>query len=231
MIPRNAKGKNFSWSPSAISDYILCPQQYAARRFYETLPYVETEAMRAGTVEHKHLEDRLRDKRPLPEGFTRGEKYCRAIEKSAQGGKLFTELQLAIDRDMRRVKWFDKSAYGRCQIDVLALKGANSFQGDWKTGNIKENSLQLKINACFVSLLYPEIEEFILRYIWLKHDAATGEVFTKSQIPSLWDEILGWVRRMEDAWQTETFPPRASGLCKNYCAVSSCRYCGKGGRG
>jgi len=229
MTPVNLRGKAFSWSPSAISDYVNCPMSYGAKRFYETIPYVETEAMRAGTEEHKALELRLQGK-TLPEGYTRGEKYCRVIESCAAGGQIFTEKQLAINRDMKFVKWFAKDAYGRCQIDVLALKGKNSFIGDWKSGSIRENSLQLKINACFVSLLYPELEQFNLRYIWLKHDAATGEVFKKAQIPELWEEIFGWIRRMEDAWATESFAPKPSGLCRAYCSVNNCPHCGKGGR-
>src|SRR3990167_2722690 len=114
MIPQNAGGKNFSWSPSAISDYINCPMSYGAKRFYETVPYVETEAMRQGTLEHKMLEERLQSKTPLPAGYTRGEKYCRVIESCAAGGQIFTEKQLAINRDMKFVKWFAKDAYGRC---------------------------------------------------------------------------------------------------------------------
>lgn len=228
MIPKNKKGKKFSWSPSAISDFITCPMQYGARRFYETLPYVETEEMKAGTVEHKHLEDRLKLKKPLPEGFTRGEKYCLALEKATYDGQLQLELELAIDRDMKFVKWLDKNAYGRCKIDVLAIVWPTATIVDWKTGRIKEDSLQLKINSCFVSLLHPAITKFNNRYVWLKHDTPTGEVFTKDQIPQLWDELFGWIHRMENAWQTETFEPRPSGLCRNWCNVTNCRYCGKG---
>jgi hypothetical protein len=189
--------------------------------------------MRAGTEEHKALELRLKEKQALPAGYARGEKYCRVIEACASGGQIFTEKQLAINRDMKFVKWFAKDAYGRCQIDVLALKGKNCFVGDWKSGNIRENSLQLKINACFVSLLHPELDQFNLRYIWLKHAATTtGEVFKKEQIPSLWEEIFSWVRRMETAWSTESFGPRPGGLCKAWCDVSNCPHCGKknGGR-
>ena len=226
MIPTNARGKAFSWSPSAIADYISCPTQYAARRFYETLPYVETEAMRAGTVEHKMLEDRLRDKKPLPAGLVRGEKYCSAIERSAHGGMIFAEMELAIDRNMKFVKWFSKEAYGRCKLDVLAMRGRNCSILDWKSGNIKENSLQLKINACFVSLRHAELEQFNTKYIWLKHDAVTGEVFKKEQIPQLWDEIFGWVRRLETSWETETFPPKRGGLCRSYCSNTKCPHCG-----
>jgi hypothetical protein len=229
VIPKNARGKNFSWSPSAIADYVTCPAQYGAKRFYETIPYVETEAMRAGTAEHKALELRLQGK-PLPASYARGEKYCRVIETCAAGGQIFTEKQLAINRDMKFVKWFAKDAYGRCQIDVLALKGKNCFVGDWKTGGIRENSLQLKINACFVSQLYPDLDQFNLRYIWLKHDAATGEVFKKEQIPSLWEEIFAWIRRMEDSWEREAFAPKPSGLCRAYCSATACPHCGKGGR-
>lgn len=230
--PKNAKGKPFSWSPSAVSDYINCPAQYAARRFYETLPYVETVQMKHGTTEHKHLELRLRDKTPLPEGFTRGEKYCRAFEQATADGLLIAEQELALTTDLASVGWFDKQAWGRCKIDVTTVKGAKVGCYDWKTGNIREDSLQLKINACFLSLQHPDAKEFVAKYIWLKHDTVTPRdgVFSKAQIPELWEEILGWVRQMEQAWRTETFQPRPSGLCKDWCAVTACPHCGKRAR-
>lgn len=225
MIPKNAKGKNFSFSPSAIADYISCPAQYAARRFYMTLPYVETPQMKAGTVEHAHLEARLKHKTPLPEGFTRGERFCRAIE--ASGGEVHAERELAINRDMKFVKWFAKDAFGRIKVDVTNYLPGKVWIGDWKTGNVKEDSLQLKINACFLSLEGRDISEYVTRYIWLRHDVTTGETFSAGQIPQLWDEVLGWVHRIERAWGTETFEPRKNGLCKNWCAHTACKFCGK----
>ena len=227
---KNAVGKNFSWSPSAISDYINCPTQYGAKRFYCTLPFVQTIQMKHGEVEHKHLEDRLLKKTPLPAGYIRGEKYCRILESS--GGTLFAEQELAIDENMKFVKWFDKTAYGRCKIDVSLRQDGKVSCYDWKTGNIKEDSLQLKINACFLALKHPEIETFVTKYIWLKHDAVTPKdgVFSKADIPAMWEEILSWVERMKNAWKAERFDPKPSGLCRGWCEVTSCAHCGKGGR-
>jgi hypothetical protein len=231
----NKKGKPFSWSPSAIGDFLTCPAQYAAKRFYVTLPYVESEAMRQGTIEHKHLEDRIAHKTPLPEGYTRGEKKCLALEKMvAGGGTLVAERELAITEDFKFVGWFDKNAWGRCKIDVTAITLPTIFVGDWKTGNVKEDLLQLKINACFLALEYPEAEEFITRFFWLKSNEVAPRDgsgnFKGTQIPELWEEILGILYRMKVAWQSEVFNPRPSGLCRNYCAVTSCLHCGKGGR-
>ena len=222
----NPNNKKFSWSPSAINDFQTCPRQYSARRFYETLPWVETEAMRAGTIEHKHLEDRLKKKTPLPDGFTRGEKYCLAFEKS---GIVKAEQKMAINKDLKPVGWFAKDAWGRCVIDVSVVSGTRLALYDWKTGNIRENSLQLKINACIASLVAKEIEEYVTRYIWLKHDAVTPHDgnFRIEEIPRLWEEILTVVGQMEDAWKTETFNPKPSGLCRNWCDVRSCEFCGK----
>jgi hypothetical protein len=223
----NKKNKAFSWSPSAISDYINCPRQYAARRFYCTLPWVETEAMRAGTIEHHHLEMRLKEKTPLPSGFARGEKYCKAFEDSE--GIIIAEQELAIDRNLKFVSWFAKTAWGRCKIDVTVLKTPVVAAYDWKTGNIREDSLQLKINSCFLSLKHQKAEEYVTRYIWLKHDAVTPKdgTYPASKIPELWAEIMSWVNRMEEAWETENFPPKPSGLCKRYCAVATCEFCGR----
>lgn len=230
--PVNAKGETFSWSPSAISDFQTCPLQYAHKRFYVTLPHVETEAMRQGTIEHKHLENRLKDKTPLPEGYTRGEKKCRSFEALATKGDLIAERELAISEDLQFVDWFDKKAWGRCKIDVTVVAPPRIIIGDWKTGKVKEDLIQLKINTCFLALEYPDIEEFAARYIWLKFNEVTPKDgsgdFTRDDIPRLWDEILGTAHRMEQAWTSENFPARSSGLCKDWCNVTSCTHCGKG---
>lgn len=224
-IPKNAKGKNFSFSPSAIADYISCPANYAAKRFYVTLPYVETAAMKAGTTEHHHLEMRLKNKTPLPPGFTRGERFCRVIE--ASGGQVYAERQLAISRDMKFTSWFAKDAWGRCTIDVSVLFPNKVNCLDWKTGSVKEDSLQLKINACFLSLEGRDLKEYVTRYIWLKHNVTTGETFQAAQVPALWDEVLSWTHRMEEAWRQERFPERKNGLCRNWCGNTACKFCGK----
>ena len=116
---KNPQGKSFTWSPSALGGYPTCPKQYAARYFYCTLPWVETAQMRAGTIEHKHLENRMREKTPLPEGYERGERFCRVIE---QAGEVKAEQKLAINRDLKIVGYFAKDVWGRCVIDVSAKK-------------------------------------------------------------------------------------------------------------
>jgi hypothetical protein len=229
----NKKGKPFTWSPSAINDFITCPMKYAAARFYFTTPYVESEAMRLGTMEHKFLEDRIALKKPLPDGYTRGEKFCLALEKAtANGGKLIAEREMAISRDMKLVGWFDKNAWGRCKIDVAAIVGDKCSAIDWKTGKPKDDMLQLKINICFLALAHPEINKFTGRYVWLKTGEMTPKgdegVFTREQIPDLWAEILGHTKRMEQAWRSEVFNARSSGLCRNWCDVTTCPHCGKG---
>ena len=182
--------------------------------------------MRAGTIEHKHLENRMREKTPLPEGYERGERFCRVIE---QAGEVKAEQKLAINRDLKIVGYFAKDVWGRCVIDVSSKKDSNIGIFDWKTGNIREDSLQLKINACFMSIVHPDVEKFITRYIWLKHDTVTPKdgKYTKEEIPKLWEEVLSIVERMENAWRTEEFSPRPSGLCRNYCDVTDCKFRGK----
>ena len=103
---------------------------------------------------------------------------------------------------------------------------------DFKTGAIKEDMLQLKINLWMLSLKYPEADEFAARFVWLKHNKLTptkgqGGEFTKSDMPAVEDEILELVGRMKKAWEVETFVPRASGLCRAHCPVTTCIHNGR----
>ena len=50
---------------------------------------------------------------------------------------------------------------------------------------------------------------------------AKGKPITKAEIPKVWQEFLPRVQRMEDAWASEHFPARPSGLCP-WCQVNDC---------
>ena len=69
MIHLNARGKPFSWSYSALSEFESCPARYAAKRFYCTTVEAETEQQIWGIRVHKAFEERVRDGKPFPEDF------------------------------------------------------------------------------------------------------------------------------------------------------------------
>ena len=216
----NKKGRPFSWSFSALDKYETCPAQYAALKFYCTTQETDNEANIWGSRVHKALEERVRDRKPLGEGMEGFEKWAAVVE--ATPGKKSFELQMALDRGLKPVEWFSRAAWLRVVVDVLNLHEARATLLDWKTGKVKQDRTQLALSSVVVSELHPEIEEFNCRFVWLKHDKATGEVYQKQDLKPIWEGIAARVERMEKSWATEEFPCNPSGLCRGWCPVGTC---------
>lgn len=218
----NKQGKRFTWSHTALNQFDTCPAQYAAQRYYCTTQQEDTEETIWGTRVHKGMEERIRDKKPLEEDLQPFEKWARVIEQA--DGEKFCEIQFAIDFYLNLVPWYDAKAWGRGVVDVLIYDEAKNKISvlDYKTGKLKDDPAQLKLFACFASLLYPQVEEFNCKYIWLKADTATGITLHKKELTKIWDETFKRVFRVQEAWEHEVFNCNPSGLCRGWCPVTEC---------
>jgi hypothetical protein len=229
----NAQGKPFTWSFSAMDQFIQCPRSYAAKRFYCTVKDEGSEATIWGSRVHKAIELRLRDGLTLPEEFAVYEPYCRSVEKMP--GLLKVEHQVAFDRNMRLVSWFAPTAWGRSVFDIFVDGDEKVTLIDWKTGKVKDNPMQLKLFAAVASLLCPDAEEYVTKFVWLKYQQTSGAVYQRAEIPAIWGEFMQKVSQMEKAWEYENFPCNPSGLCRKsrdgrgpFCPVRDCIHWGGG---
>lgn len=227
----NAKGKKFSWSYSALNDFEGCPRRYAASRFYCTVDFQETEAIRYGNRVHAAAEHTIKGvPHNDPEAYEPVKPYVERMLATPFIKE--AEVEIALRKSnltpggLQPCKWFDKDAWLRIKIDVVltdkATKTARLY--DFKTGGrIKDNDDQIRLNFAGLSMVRPYLQNFEGKYIWTKHKEVTGvRPATKDTIPDIWAEFLPRVRRMEVAWQHERFPMRSSGLC-GWCQVLDCK--------
>jgi len=230
--------KPFAWSYSALNDFETCPHGYAQKKVYKNFPdKMSAEGLR-GVEIHDALEKRLANKQPLPADMPY-EKWARVIEKSLRFDTdlVKCELEIALDRQFKQVSWFSKEAWCRGKVDVLVIKegGATGYVYDWKTGKVKDDQTQLKLFAAFLNRIYPDMQRFVTKFIWLKHDKVTpskieGDLIMREWIPDIWKEIMPRVIRMEEAYNAEVFPMKPNGLCGKYCPVISCPHNGRHGK-
>jgi len=222
--PVNKKGKPFSWSFTALTDYEGCPRRYSASRFYCTVPFTESAASIWGSRIHRAGELFLKG---IPhkdeEALLPVEPYCTAILRT--GHKVEAEVEVTLTRGMAPTSWFAKDAWFRAKLDVVVTKVKENSVSllDWKTGGkIKDAPDQLRLCAAALAVVRPYLKWFDGKYIWTQHKQVTGiEPISKIDIPKIWQEFLPRVARMEEAWRTERFDPRPSGLCP-YCSVNDC---------
>lgn len=220
--PLNKKGRPFAWSISALQDFEGCPFRYAQKSFYYTVAFQPTEATRWGERVHKAAEYDLQGKHVSDkEALKPVEKYTSVIK--ASGWRVDAERQICLTENFEPIDdWFSKDVWLRVKVDYTMYSGDTAISGDWKTGKIKDNNDQLILTAAALSVVEPSINNFEGRFIWLKDDVVSNPVVvTKEEIPQIWSGFLGRVRKMREAWETENFPKRPTGLC-GWCQVTNC---------
>lgn len=213
-----------AWSHTALNNFLTCPRQFYHLRVAKDVQDSKNEAALWGDRVHKAFEARLRDGTALPPELGIYEGYCAAIAKQAEGKTLLVEQQYAIDRNLQPCDWFSKEVWCRGIVDVLVVNGARAKVLDHKTGKRKPDFRQLKLFALLTFIHHPQVDTVDTAFSWIKERALDSEVFTRDQIPALWQEFLPDLQAYRTAFKTETWTPRESGLCRGWCPVKQCMF-------
>lgn len=226
FAPVAKKVKAFSWSYSKLKNYRTCPRRY--KRIDIDKAYSDgtvSPELEWGNRVHKAFEDRIGKGASFPADLAIYE--LAALRLLDVPGKKMVEQQLAITKDFTPCAWFGDDAWFRAKADYLAVNGKVALAIDYKTGKILEDSEQLALMADVVFAHYPEVEAIRCEYWWLKDDAVSREDFYRRNRRKLWEKVLPEVMTLQKAHKDDAFPPKRSGLCKNYCPVTECEHCGK----
>ena len=170
-----------------------------------------------GEQVHTAFEYRMLNGTPLPEGMQQWEPI--ASKLASIKGEKFCEHKFAIDSSFAPVPY--KEAWSRGIADLFVLDKTKAGVFDYKTGKRKP-SAQLSLYAGYIFSHYPEVETVATGFVWLKEKKLTKEVFTRENVSTIWQYFLPTVRKLEDAHANDKWPARPSGLCKGWCAVTSC---------
>lgn len=226
IIEPKKTAPNFAWSYSALTQFENCPFAFAQQKYYKTLKFIETEAIRDGNRKHTALELYLKGKGQAESEINAVKphlKYADAFKaQQAAGAVLHAEREITLTEQLKPTTWFAKDAWFRCKLDVNLLRGAAAFIYDWKTGKMKPDMTQLKISCAALAIVEPTIQTFTAKNIWLKDDKIdSGVVLQRSELRGVWGDILARVARMRAAWDSEVFQKKTSGLC-GWCDVTTC---------
>lgn len=231
-------------SPTSISTFNLCPRQYQAKYITKEVKFESTPATERGTRWHLHLEERLRDKKTLPEETAHFESLVRRLE--LMHGEKLVETMLAVNSEFKACDY--KVRYVGGKVDACVINHADCKMAifDYKTGKVKDSEdfrLQLKLYALAAFAQYPHIQHIRVAYIFLDHfqyspigeDGKKGLLFTRADVPILEDEIKRNIDRIKVATEKDEWIPNPNPLCKvsiknggkPWCQVKSCPFWGK----
>lgn len=218
--------KTPAWSHTSLTAFETCPKKYYHTRVKKDIPDPPGEAALWGQRVHKSLEERAKDNIPLPDYLSHCEPVIQQI--LSKDGQRLIEEQIALNRDLRPVGWFDKKAWCRGVVDIGVVNEKNAVLLDWKTGKRKPDNDQMKLFAAFSFAKFPWVKKITTAFVWLKENKTDKEVFDREKHESgIWQEVMPRVIRLEQAYVKDSWPAKPSGLCKNYCPVRSCEFCGK----
>lgn len=209
-----------------MTSFETCPRKHYHTKVAKDIPDPPGEAAMWGQAVHKHLEERAKSSKPLPDHL----KHCEPIVAKilSHDGKRLVEEQIALTRDLRPTTWFGKDVWCRGVVDIGIVNDKNAVILDWKTGKRKPDNDQMKLFAAFAFKQYAWIEKVTTAFVWLQENKTDKEVFVREEHEAgIWQEVMPRVIRMENAYAKDSWPAKPSGLCKKYCPVRSCEFYGK----
>lgn len=221
--------KPFTWSFSKLKNYETCPKRHYEVDLAKNFVEEDSGQLVWGNKVHTGMAARLGPKKvPLPADMSLFEPWAAKVEGGI--GVLYVEQKYAITKDFQKCDYFSPMVWYRGIGDVVRIADRVGLVLDWKTGKIKEDSVQLALTAQCLFSHYPELRKVRSVYAWLQEDAETSEVFDRADMAELWTGLLDRVWQLQNAYDTQAYPPKPGGLCKRYCPVISCPYHGKGAR-
>ena len=211
-----------AWSHTALDTFENCPKQFYETKVAKRWPTETTQAMTWGRDVHKAFENRLLYSTPLPADLSMHEGFLASFQ--AQPGELAGEERIALNTRLQPCGYFDKDVWYRGQVDARKRGATTSHILDHKTGKVKNDFTQLKGFAMHEFLTQPQIQEVRVEFYWTQIRGASGETYTRAQLPDLLRHFAPKLHRFADAFRTNTFPPKQSGLCNGWCPVTTCEF-------
>lgn len=221
------QGKAVPWSYSSLQAFETCPRRFYLTRISKVVKESQTAATSHGNEVHKALEEAVAGKRALAEKY---QQYQPLVDRvRAVKGKRLLEYKFALNSALREVDYWAPDVWVRGVLDVGVVRDDSAIIIDWKTGKRKLDGDQMRLFALAGFSLWPFVNKINTAYAWLPSNQLDREMFTRDEAQQIHQEFAIRVHRMENAQLSNEWPPRPSGLCREYCPVgrSLCEHCGK----
>ena len=215
------------WSFSKIKAFEHCPKQFYHMKIVRDYVESETEAMLYGTAFHTAAEEYIRDNKPMPLQF--GYAVAALDRLRAKQGNKLCEYKLGLTKDLEPCGFSDEDVWFRGIADLIILDEDVAWIVDYKTGKSARyaDKGQLELMALVVFKHFPQVETVKAGLLFVVSKNLIKDVYTKEQVPALWEKWLADYSKMEQAFKNDVWNPKPSGLCRRHCAVVECAHNGR----
>lgn len=213
---------NFTWSFSALKEYVNCPRQYQELKVLKRYEKKATEQMLYGTVVHKACEDYVAEGKPLEKNYQRFKPVLDSLV--AIPGAKYPEHEMALTADKQPCAFRDNGRWVRGIVDLLIVDGDYAFIVDYKTGsNRYPDPKQLKLMALMTFAHFPEVQRIKAGLLFVMHESFMDEEYTRDQIPKLWSYFENDLERLNHSYENDVWNPNPTPLC-GWCPVKTCEF-------
>lgn len=218
--------KGVQWSYSSLTAFETCPRRYYLTKVSKQVQEPQTTATIHGNEVHKAIELDLKGQQVLPEKYSAYKPYVDAVKLAP--GKKIVEHKIALTGNLTPTTYFGKDVWMRSVIDAGVIGTKYGVLVDWKTGKRKTDSEQMRLFAAVGFTVFPFLDKIKTGFAWLPAKVMDEEEFTKADVPAIWRDFSIRVQRLEHALRSDDFPPKPSGLCREWCPVGRklCEHCG-----
>jgi len=218
--------KPLPWSPSALETFKNCPEQYHHRYVLKDLPEEErSQEQIYGEQVHEAFADRQRPiHRKLPSDLEAHESFMEKL--AAQDGRAFIEYKAALAKDSMPCEWDDKNMWCRMIIDYLRIsaKERHATIVDYKTGRPHRKFNQLIIYALWTFNEFRYVDTIEVMFYWTKDSSTSSHVYHREHIDDMWQTLAGDLKQYREAFRSNIWQMRPSGLCNGWCPVINCKH-------
>jgi len=211
------------WSYSSLNMFKTCPAQFHAVKVVKTAADKTSAAGEYGQYVHKAFEERLRDGKALPSDLAHHEPKMAELE--ALPGQKFYEQRLALSRTLKPSGFFARDVWSRGVLDLLAIDGDRAVVVDYKTSKRVPAPTQLILCALYVFHTHPRVDVVDASYYMVTHQTQpASHQYKRSDVARLWKVFSPDLKQYVEAFKTDIWQERPSGLCKGWCPVTHCAH-------
>lgn len=213
------------WTYSQLDSFETCPRKFYHLKVVRDIVEPPSPHAEWGARVHTAFEEWIKNGSPLPEGMTQWQSLAEKLAKLP--GEKLCEQKMALDRNFQPTDW--KTSWTRGIADLLVVHKDRAVVADYKTGKRKPTE-QLDLYAAYTFAHYPQVKVVTTAFVWLKDRKIDKKEVTRDEAPIVWSGFLPRVRKLESAYERDSWPERPSGLCRAWCPVTACKFNGQKGK-
>jgi PD-(D/E)XK nuclease superfamily len=217
-----------TWSFSGLKTFKTCPKKFFHLKVVKDTVEPEGEMAIYGKVAHEAAELYIRDGTPLGPRFTfmqgtldnlkaiKGDKYC--------------EYEMGLSYDLQPREFTDPTAWyrGICDLLIVNEDAGTARIIDYKFGKSRyADTGQLELMALATFKYFPKVKHIKAGLLFVHEDKFVQAIYKAELQEQYWAKWRNDIALLQAAHDSGVWNPKPSGLCKQWCYVTSCEYCGR----